>query len=409
MKSFNVFGPGGLEFPVRRPAFSLRPSVNATLPETALVPIFEGQTWSVGPGERVEELQVVARDPEGFCAFAPLPGRIEKFIPLESGWGTQAAVIRFEGAFQVTGRRQDVRDWQSLSPLELWRQLCSWGLKARPSSLQAPRPWPSPETPPDQILLGAANSEPYHTLNAALLEKEAEVLSLGLKMLQHLYPKARFAVALPEKPGVKSLPPWAAGLPQRSVPDRYPFTHSQLTSPEALMIDLDSLWMLSEACRLQRPLLEKFVTVEGSALTQPVMLKVRLGTPLFNLLQDTEGVLGEQPILLEGGPLKGRRWPALWYPITLQTQVVTILKPGDLNPGTPEPCTRCGQCLEVCPVSLQPQVLYEAHLNGEGSRNWPELLNACLECGLCEYVCPSHLPLLKTFQALKNPGAGGSK
>ncbi len=67
----------------------------------------------------------------------------------------------------------------------------------------------------------------------------------------------------------------------------------------------------------------------------------------------------------------------------------------------PDPCIRCGWCVEACPTNVQPAGLLEA-----SQRNDPFLaeragLEACIDCGICSFVCPSKLPLLVGIRKLR--------
>jgi electron transport complex protein RnfC len=67
----------------------------------------------------------------------------------------------------------------------------------------------------------------------------------------------------------------------------------------------------------------------------------------------------------------------------------------------PDPCVRCGWCVEICPTRVQPAVILDAaqrHDNDMADRGG---LSACIECGHCTYICPSKLPLLATIRQLK--------
>ena len=66
------------------------------------------------------------------------------------------------------------------------------------------------------------------------------------------------------------------------------------------------------------------------------------------------------------------------------------------------PCIKCGECVESCPMGLNPSALgmlaakREYDLMGE-----QYYLGDCFECGCCTYVCPSNIPLVQQFRVAK--------
>jgi electron transport complex protein RnfC len=65
---------------------------------------------------------------------------------------------------------------------------------------------------------------------------------------------------------------------------------------------------------------------------------------------------------------------------------------------SPQPCVRCGWCLEACPTRVQPAGILEAAQRVDRIMADRAGLHACIECGLCSHVCPSRLPLLEAVR-----------
>ena len=66
------------------------------------------------------------------------------------------------------------------------------------------------------------------------------------------------------------------------------------------------------------------------------------------------------------------------------------------------PCIKCGKCVTVCPMHLNPSRL------GMLARKerYEEMETAfhvtdCFECGCCTYVCPANIPLVQYFRVAK--------
>lgn len=63
-----------------------------------------------------------------------------------------------------------------------------------------------------------------------------------------------------------------------------------------------------------------------------------------------------------------------------------------------EPCIRCGDCNDVCPAGLMPNLLANHCKEDQFERAENYQLFDCIECGACSYVCPSHIPLVHYFR-----------
>ena len=60
----------------------------------------------------------------------------------------------------------------------------------------------------------------------------------------------------------------------------------------------------------------------------------------------------------------------------------------------PKSCIRCGKCVGVCPMGLEPYLLSVLAENGDFERMEKESIMDCIECGSCQFTCPARLPLL---------------
>lgn len=67
----------------------------------------------------------------------------------------------------------------------------------------------------------------------------------------------------------------------------------------------------------------------------------------------------------------------------------------------PDPCIRCGWCVEVCPTGVQPAGVLEGAQRRDRQLAEKMGVEACIECGLCSFVCPSKLPLLGAIREIR--------
>jgi electron transport complex protein RnfC len=67
----------------------------------------------------------------------------------------------------------------------------------------------------------------------------------------------------------------------------------------------------------------------------------------------------------------------------------------------PDPCIRCGWCVEACPTRVHPAGVLEAAQREDVLFAERAGIEACIECGICSYVCPSRLPLLQAARLMR--------
>ncbi len=159
---------------------------------------------------------------------------------------------------------------------------------------------------------------------------------------------------------------------------------------------------VSEAVRLNRPLVERVTTVTGPGVTRPANLWVRIGTPVSALIEACGGYAGEPAKLIMGGPMMGIAVSTDAVPVLKGTSGVLVLDAASAAELRDHDCIRCGRCIKACPMGLAPQNLYY-HIR---SRRWDDAEKAhvldCIECGCCAYACPAKIRLVHHFKLAKS-------
>lgn len=199
-----------------------------------------------------------------------------------------------------------------------------------------------------------------------------------------------------------------------------------------VLVTAQDILHINDAIVFGKPLIEKTVSIGGTACKQSKLVRVTIGSPIEWLIIDNikEGI--DNRILI-GGAMRGEPIVSLSHPVGRDFSSITILeenrekellyflKPGsssvsfsraymsaflpdrigmpDTNlQGEKRPCIYCSYCEDACPRRLVPH-LYSKMVNfdlAEGAIKYG--MEACIECGLCTFVCPSKITLVEDIQ-----------
>jgi len=139
------------------------------------------------------------------------------------------------------------------------------------------------------------------------------------------------------------------------------------------------------------------VNADPAAATHLVIVPV--GSPLRDILHHLDVGHGRRGLdLWAGAPLRERRLASHCVIAGGELGIFAAPRDPSINP---DPCIRCGWCVEGCPVDAQPAALLDAAQRADPRRAARYGLDVCIECGICSYVCPSHLPLLQGIRILR--------
>ena len=139
-------------------------------------------------------------------------------------------------------------------------------------------------------------------------------------------------------------------------------------------------------------------TVTGNHIAKPGNYIVKIGTIVQELVDYCGGIVGDDVTVKAGGPMMGFVQNTLNVPIMKGSNGIIAV---DTDHTAEQNCIKCGRCVDVCPMELQP--LYYAKFADE--ENWMGMkeMNVmdCLECRCCEYICSSKIPLVSKIKAGK--------
>lgn len=169
-----------------------------------------------------------------------------------------------------------------------------------------------------------------------------------------------------------------------------------------IVINCTTVAAIAKFIRTGMPLVEKCVTVDGSAVSEPKNLIAPIGTPVGELIKECGGFKEEPRKVLYGGPMMGIALPDLTSPILKQTNAVIFMGEKEATPPPVTPCIKCGACIEACPLSLDPVAISKAYKAGEPETLERLKVDVCMECGCCSYVCPAKRNIVQRNKMAKS-------
>jgi len=148
-----------------------------------------------------------------------------------------------------------------------------------------------------------------------------------------------------------------------------------------------------EAVQKNKPLFETYMTVSGKKVKKPRNFKLRLGTPVQDVL-NAVGIPENTGKIISGGPMMGKAMANLNMYAVKGMSSLLLMDENESQRGAVFPCLRCGKCVSVCPMGLQPCLLQPyTELKRYEDCEKEGIMN-CIECGSCQFECPAHRPLL---------------
>lgn len=168
-----------------------------------------------------------------------------------------------------------------------------------------------------------------------------------------------------------------------------------------LVANVGTIKAVSDYFRKGQPLIERVVTITGTAIKNPANILVPIGTQMKEIIELCGGITDDAARILLGGPMMGAVQKSLDVPVVKGTSGILILSKNEVRDIEEYNCVRCGRCVDACPLFLNPSMMGLLAKKGL----WDEMLEYnvmdCFECASCSFVCPSGIPLVQSFRVAK--------
>lgn len=451
---------GGYSF--KRLAGTPKPILrNGIMPKKVIIPLRQGFGEEVAPiikiGDKVKAGQIIGIDDSSISSpvHATINGTIKDICLIKTYKDeVNGVIIEADGnEIDLVTINPTIKDYREADPDIISKILYLSGFTSF-GQFGFPTKYNTSSFAQDQIenlIINAIYSEPYSLSNKVLVDKIDNII-IGLDILRKsLKGKADIHIAInaKDKDIIKPISEskWLNVVPLKA---KYPQDHDFLLAQAVLgknipfggtaldintiIMDVQAVVHAYEAVVKGKPIIERIISLGGTALKDNFFLKVRLGTTLKDIIEPL--LNSSEYRVIYGGLMTGKACSDISIPVDRTTSSIAVinenkerqflffLRPGinrgsysndflssifpyvenkvDTNiNGEYRPCIYCNYCESVCPAKLMPYLLskYFIHDMIDDAENFRPL--ACIECGLCTFVCPSKIPIMSHVKGLK--------
>ncbi|MBR2916280.1 MAG: electron transport complex subunit RsxC [Clostridia bacterium] len=411
---------GGIHPDPMKSATSKLPIVEVPAPKTLVFPLSQHlgapATPCVKVGDTVLAGQKIA-EASGFVSanlHSSVSGTVVAIEERMTHFGVMTNSIIIENDGEDTNEfESEPRNFKDFTPAELVDMVREAGIVGMGG---ATFPTHVKLSPPegktiDTVIINGAECEPCLTSDhRAMLETPKEVLT-GLKIMLKIFGLKKGYIGIEnnkadaielltnyaklEKDYEIEIVPLKVKYPQGSEKHLINAITGRTVPVGKLPLDvgcvvnnIDTCAAIARAVVYGMPLISRIVTVTGDCIKNPTNARVRIGTPMADVIEFLGGLKAHPKKVIMGGPMMGIAVPNLDVPVVKGSSGIVALSKRSALLRHEGVCVRCGKCVAACPMGLSPLFLKEAIVKGDFDKMKELDITSCIECGSCSFVCP---------------------
>ena len=273
-----------------------------------------------------------------------------------------------------------------------------------------------PNKPIEAVLVNGCECEPMLTADHRLMLEFADDIVYGLKAIMKTVNAPRGVIVIEDnKPDaielLRSKAEGEEGIEVFVAKTKYPQGGEKMLIKRvmgrmvpsgglpadvgAAVSNVSTVKAIADAIKTGMPLIRRVTTVTGKYIPTPGNFIVKIGTSASELVEYCGGIQGTDVTVKAGGPMMGFVQNTLDTPIMKGSNGIIAI---DTDNAEAQNCIKCGRCVDVCPMELQPLYFYKyaAESNWQGMKD--KNIMDCMECRCCEFICSSKLPLVSMIK-----------
>lgn len=176
-----------------------------------------------------------------------------------------------------------------------------------------------------------------------------------------------------------------------------------------VVMNVASVAFVSRYLKTGKPLVSRSMTVSGSAIANPMNVRVPVGIEASKVIDFCGGFKAEPVKIIAGGPMMGTALISTDVPILKSNNALLAFADSTVTNKKQRACIHCGRCADACPMSLVPTNIEKYALRKDAEALEKTGVTVCMECGSCAYSCPAGKPLVQYMrlgkEVLREAGA----
>ena len=421
-----TFNKGGIH-PAENKITAGKPISTLPVPPIAIIPVLQHIGTPANPlvkkGDKVKTGQMIASG-EGFIAaniHSSVTGTVTRVDKLTDASGYKRTAIEIETSSDEWMNDIDLNPGLvtdvSLSIPEIMVRIWDKGIVGMggatfPTHVKMVFPR---GIKAECLIINGAECEPYVTADHRLMLEKGEEIMIGISIVKSAIgiEKAIIGIENNKPDGIENLQRISSRFPGITVQGlkvKYPQGSEKhliksLTGRAVpsgglpidvgiVVFNIGTMFAVYEAVQKNKPLIERIVTVTGKSLKNPSNFRVRIGTPVSELIKAAGGLPDHASKIIAGGPMMGKALNTLDVPVTKGMSGLLVLDDIESKRKPVQNCIRCTRCVTVCPMGIEPYLIMSM-VEKEKCEFLDDChINDCMECGSCSYICPANRPLL---------------
>lgn len=380
--------------------------VDYIYPDYVFIPMYENYNLQVKNKELVKKEQVLLSNYNNITLISPISGTVvgAKECLLANGNKEKCLVIENDFKEKMKERTTIRKNLKQLSKADFLKMLKEKSILKSDNSKELMLNVFEKNTI-KKIIVNGIEDEPYIATKIFGFKNNFSEILETISFLSSIFKTEENIIVLKnnDRENIDILSNILGTYPEillNLVPDIYPIGKIEILSQnvninpeETIFLTPEDLIIIYNLIKKNKCTCEKYITISGNAIVNPLVIKTKIGVAVKKIIDEHINFINNNEVTyIVNGLMGGFSSDITDLIVTNELDGIIINFKENYNEGN---CINCGKCLEVCPVNIDPNWIFN-------NKNNTELKNRCINCGLCTYICPVYINFKKRIKELNN-------